>query len=101
MRPTALHPRVEPIMSLSRRPVLLHDPYHPPAVRKVDRVTCHIHGSAVVTGWSDAPLSWPRCRPLGAHGSGHGLFVDEELARAVRCESALAVRFWCHSGKPA
>src|SRR5262245_41792191 len=77
-----------------RRPALLHGPYRPPAVRKGDRVFCQIRGSAVVTSWSEAPLSWPRCRPLGACGSGVGLFVDDELARAVRCESALALRFW-------
>src|SRR5262249_50742669 len=77
-----------------RRPVLLRGPYDPPAVRKGDRVTCHISGSAVVTGWSDAPFSWPRCRPLAGRGSGHGLFVDDELARAVRCESALAIQYW-------
>jgi hypothetical protein len=83
-------------MTVPRRPVLLHGPYHPPAVRKGERVFCHIRGSAVVTGWSDAPFSWPRCRPLGARGSGHGLFVDDELARAIRCEpssGALVVRY--------
>src|SRR5262245_46306113 len=81
-------------MPRPRRPVLLHGPYHPPAVRKGERVSCHIRGSAVVTGWSEAPLSWPRCRPLGARGSGHGLFVDDELARAVRSESAQAIQYW-------
>ena len=82
-------------MPRRRRPVLLHGPYHAPAVRKGQRVLWQIRGSAVVTGWSDAPFSWPRCRSLGGTGgSGAGLFVDDELARAVRCESALAVRFW-------
>jgi hypothetical protein len=83
----------------SRRSVLLYAPYHPPAVRKGDRVFCQIRGSAVVTSWSDAPFSWPCCRPLGTSGSGGGLFVDDQLARAVRCKSALAVQFsWGVSG---
>jgi hypothetical protein len=82
-------------VSRPRRPVLLHGPYHPPAVRTGDQVSCHIRGTAVVTNWSEAPFSWPRCRPLGAtSGSGGGLFVDDELARAVRCESSLAVQVW-------
>src|SRR5438270_347126 len=78
---------------MSRRPKLLHGPYNPPAVRIGERVFCQVRGSAVVTSWSDAPFSWPRCRPLGARG-GSGLYVDDELARAVRCESSLAVQFW-------
>jgi hypothetical protein len=49
----------------------------------------------VVTGWSAARIPWPRCRALDGHGgSGSGLLVDEELARAVRNESATAIMFW-------
>jgi hypothetical protein len=48
----------------------------------------------VITGWSDAPIPWPRCRALDGRGGGSGLLVDEELARAVRCESVLAIRYW-------
>jgi hypothetical protein len=47
----------------------------------------------VVTGWSEGRISWPRCRALGVRG-GSGLLVDEELARAVRSESAAALRYW-------
>jgi hypothetical protein len=48
----------------------------------------------VITGWTAARISWPRCRALDGPGGGSGILLDEELARAVRCESAAAVRFW-------
>jgi hypothetical protein len=48
----------------------------------------------VVSSWSDAPISWPRgCPPRQSPGSA-SFIVDEELARAVRQESAAAIRYW-------
>jgi hypothetical protein len=47
--------------------------------------------AVVVTSWSDAPIPWPRCRALDGPGGGSGILLDEELARAVRHESAAAV----------
>jgi len=47
-----------------------------------------------VTGWTEARIPWPRCRSLDTHGGGSGILLDEELARAVRCESAAAVMHW-------
>jgi hypothetical protein len=47
-----------------------------------------------------AEKSWPRCKVPGQRG-GSGLLVDEELARAVRSESAQAIRFWWGVSKTA
>jgi hypothetical protein len=47
----------------------------------------------VVTTWSDPPISWPRCQPMGQRG-GHGLLFEGQLIQAVRTESALAICFW-------
>jgi hypothetical protein len=47
----------------------------------------------VFTSWTDAPISWPRALPVGEKGH-PGLLVDDELARAVRTESAVAVMHW-------
>src|SRR5262245_33526670 len=47
-----------------------------------------------VTSWTAAPIPWPRCCRPGTHGGGSGLLVTEELARAVRNESAVAVCYW-------
>src|SRR5437763_7296911 len=76
---------------------LLHGPYEPPPLRKGDRTTCLYRDAlVVVTAWSDGRIPWPRCRALG-HRGGSGLLVEEELARAVRSESAAALCYWGES----
>src|SRR4051794_34498547 len=72
---------------------LLHGPYTAPAVKRGDRVNdlardCEV----IVTTWTDVPISWPRAKRAGRGAP--SLLVDEELARAVRTESAAAVMYW-------
>src|SRR5262249_9752796 len=74
---------------------LLHGPYEVPRLRRGDRTfflfkDCDV----VITGWTDARISWPRCRPLDVPRTRPSLLVDEELACAIRQESATALRFW-------
>jgi hypothetical protein len=79
----------------TRPPRLLAGPYTPPSLRRGDRATCLFRDADVtVTSWTSAPISWPRCCRPGTHGGGSGLLLDEELARAVRTESAAAVCYW-------
>jgi hypothetical protein len=77
-------------------PVRTHrlGPYQAPPLRRGDRAFCLFRDcEVVVTRWTNAHIPWPRCRALDWHG-GSGLLVDEELARAVRHESAVAIRHW-------
>jgi hypothetical protein len=82
-------------MTKRRSPPLLRGSYTPPALRRGDRADCLVRDrTLVVSSWSDAPIPWPRgCPPVQSPGSA-SLIVDEELARAVRQESAAAIRYW-------
>ena len=74
---------------------LLHGPYAPPPLRKGDRAHCLLRDcTVVITSWTAARISWPRCRALNGPGGGSGILLDGELARVVRQESAAAVCFW-------
>jgi hypothetical protein len=74
---------------------LLFGPYRPPALKVGDRATClYRDGDVIVTGWTAARIPWPRGRPVDVPKSHPSLLVDEELARAIRSESAAAIRYW-------
>jgi hypothetical protein len=77
---------------------LLFGPYQAPALRRGDRASCLVRDClVVVTTWTDARIPWPRCRQCRkgrGSGGGSGLLVDEELAHAVRTESAAALSYW-------
>src|SRR5450755_4480515 len=80
---------------MRKRPVdrlrLLHGPYQAPGLRVGDRTTCLYRDcDVIVASWTDAPISWPRCKR--ATGKGHpSLLVDAELIRAIRSEGAATV----------
>jgi hypothetical protein len=81
---------------MTDRTKLLFGPYKAPPLRRGDRATCLLRDcDVVITSWSSARIPWPRCRALDNYrGGGSGLLLDEELARAVRNESAAAVMHW-------
>jgi hypothetical protein len=83
-----------PRHSADDRVKLLHGPCRAPRLKVGDRADCLFRDClVVVTGWTDAPISWPRGLPVG--GMGHpSIVVTEELARAVRQEAAAAVCHW-------
>jgi len=72
---------------------LLHAPYTAPVPRRGTPSRCLIRGRITVVGWTDAKLSWPLCT-LPGRGGAPSIQVDAELARAVRHESAVAIRHW-------
>jgi hypothetical protein len=82
-------------MRQSERVELLGGPYRAPALRVGARATCLYRDCMVIiTSWTDARISWPRCRPVDVARSHPTLLVDDELARAIRTESAAALRYW-------
>jgi hypothetical protein len=82
-------------MKPSDRCNLLFGPYHAPALRRGQRATCLFRDcDVIVTGRTAARIDWPLCRPLDEPIGRPTILVDEELARAIRCESAAAVMHW-------
>jgi hypothetical protein len=78
---------------------LLFGPSRAPRLRKGDRATClPLDTDVVITGWTDARISWPLCRPLDNRMGRPTILLDDELARAVRHEAAAAIRHWWRVG---
>src|SRR6516162_8028198 len=69
---------------------LLQGPYQAPAPRVSDGADCLMRGTVLITSWTDARISWPRCRRPQSK-SHPSLLLDTELARAFRTETAIAV----------
>ena len=83
------------IQSTDERIKLLFDPYKPPALNVGDRAFClYRDAEVIVYDWSLATVSWPLCYQANRRGVGKGILVDDELARAIRHESVMAIQYW-------
>lgn len=73
-------------------PALLFGPYRVPSCKVGDFVDDAIYGRVQVNGWTSGPMAWPtRKRPGGGPRS---IAMTDELARALRMESAATLAFW-------
>ena len=71
-------------------PALVGAPYLPPPWEPGSSLVDAIRGRLTVGGLSDAPIPWPWCTER-AGGSGRSLILCDDLVRAVRTETTLAI----------
>src|SRR6266566_3228369 len=85
----------QPRMIDRERLKLLFGPYKAPRLRRRDRAFCLFRDcDVVITSWTDARISWPRCRALHHRRGRPGLLVDTKLLRAIQTESEAAIVYW-------
>ncbi len=69
---------------------LLFGPYQTPQFRHGDIVFCERRGEVRLCGLSAGRIPWP----IGQRGNHEALVLYADLAKAVRRESATAIRYW-------
>lgn len=79
-----------PAMKNAERFRLLHGPYMVPRCKIGRKLRCHIRGKVKVTDISNGRIPWPQTRVA----TNRAYILCGDLAKAVRCESALAIRYW-------
>jgi hypothetical protein len=84
-----------PTYTETDRTRLLFGPYKTPDLKAGERVLCaYRDADVIVYDWSSARVPWPLCYLAEKPGIGKGVLVDDELARAIRHESVIAVQYW-------
>jgi len=79
----------------SDRTKLLAGPYRPARLRKGARAFCYYRDTDIaITSWTNGRIPWPRGRALDLITGMPSYLVDEEMVRAIRNESAVALRHW-------
>lgn len=69
---------------------LVGGPYYPPAVRRDAWLMDEERGNVCVGGYSEGRIPWPRVKKTGTAS----LILCGDLVRAVKTESALAIKYW-------